>query len=141
MKTLVSLLTAALLSLPCLALGSTEPKSCPDVATIKAQGIKKVGADDTGTWFGFAESDYNTDHDWGMFLGPLQATDESAARAESEAVLPKLSGKPRPSYYHRGMLSFWYCKYTIPAPYQVVTVAGENKLDQRFMLGLVAFLP
>lgn len=88
-----------------------KPKLCPNVAAIKAGGLRFVDyycAD--GTYTTGQLSSYNTAEAWGFLIKHIQASREDEAMKKGLAALPTLSGAPQPSFEPD---YGWACKYQI----------------------------
>lgn len=87
---------------------SHQDQSCPDVGTIKSEGLSMAIMMTTDTYLTYHMSQYNTDQTWIFGLAPVHGGDEDEALQEGNAMLYTLSGDPSPQDDNEG---YTFCLY------------------------------
>lgn len=65
--------------------------SCPQLETIKSEGLSGVDLLPTLGYFVFNSSQYNTGQEWFFLIAPIFAEDETAALTTGNRILSKMS--------------------------------------------------
>lgn len=85
-----------------------KPLSCPSIRAIHSEGISKATEVLEDFFVTYHMSQYDTASTWVFIMGPVFTDTNDAALAESNKILPSITGTPVPEMDDDGE---WSCQY------------------------------
>lgn len=116
------------------AFANIPPGTCPEVSSIKSEGLSLAYELMPKVFFAYQISKYNTELSWVFAIGYFKSDTEELAVIDGNKTLVNLAGTPLPEYDKEG---YWLCKYDLGTGYTALaihteTTPGPNQLKRFF---------
>lgn len=87
---------------------SEGPATCPSLSAVQAEGVTNASMILEGFYLDYNASNFGTDNNWFLIMGPIEAESDEEALEEGNRLLTTLSGSASPEENENGD---WICDY------------------------------
>lgn len=88
---------------------SDKPEACPSISSLQSEGFNFVFEVNTGIYYAFNDSVYDTPSKWDFSMGPLLVDSAIEALEMSNEILATTTGSPTPGWNEQ--YRKWVCVY------------------------------